>query len=84
MVFAEDSASPGQGLVMEFPGLPIVAETRTGLAELAGRVEGIGVVFAEDAAAPGQRVLVERAGALESPSHHRFHARSLAEVRVSG
>ena len=57
VVLAEDPAAAGEGVLVELPGLLVVAQRPQDEAEVAGRAQGGGVVLAEDPAAAGEGVL---------------------------
>ena len=84
VVVTEDSALPAQRLFLEFPGLRVVpSPTRSWASWLAE------VRVSEWSSPRMRRRRVSVSSSSErarwwSPSHHRFSARLLAEVRVSG
>ena len=64
VVLAEDSAAAGEGVVLELPGLLILAQRPQDQAEEAGCSQCDDVVLAQDSAAAGQGVGLELPGLL--------------------
>src|SRR5438309_159349 len=54
VVFAEDAASAGQGVLIQGTGPLVLAQLSQMISEVVGRNQGLGVVLAEEAASAGQ------------------------------